>query len=55
MARPRKLNARNTGVRIRFTKEEIAKLKEDAARRGMNVSEYIRTLTGIDKDVRSAD
>ena len=50
MSRPKikPTNCRNKGVRIRVTENELAQLKEDAARRCMNVSEYIRTLVGME-------
>lgn len=52
MGRPRMkpTKCRNKGVRIRVTENELTRLKDDASRRGMNVSEYIRSLAELDKD-----
>lgn len=55
MARPKKEVCRDKGVRVRCTKEELDKLKADAARRGMNVSDYIRTMAKIRKESGHSD
>lgn len=57
MGRPRMkpTYCRNKGVRIRCTGNELDELKEKAAKRGMNVSEYIREVVGIGEESRYSD
>ena len=55
LARPKKTVCRDKGVRIRCTEDELNKLRNDAARRGMNVSEYIREIAKLREENRHRD